>query len=42
MMAEVSVIIPTFNRADLLRSAIESAISQTFTNTEIIVSDDNC
>ena len=41
MMAEVSVIIPTFNRADLLRSAIESAISQTFTNTEIIVSDDN-
>jgi glycosyltransferase involved in cell wall biosynthesis len=37
---KVSVIIPTYNRAELLRSAIESALKQTFTDYEIIVSDD--
>jgi len=36
----VSVIIPTYNRAEFLRSAIESALKQTFTDIEIIVSDD--
>ena len=39
-MPKVSVIIPTYNRAEFLRSAIESALKQTFTDIEIIVSDD--
>jgi glycosyltransferase involved in cell wall biosynthesis len=39
-MPTVSVIIPTYNRAEFLRSAIESVIKQTFTDLEIIVSDD--
>jgi glycosyltransferase involved in cell wall biosynthesis len=39
-MPKVSVIIPTYNRAELLRSAIESARNQTFKDLEIIVSDD--
>jgi glycosyltransferase involved in cell wall biosynthesis len=37
---KVSVIIPTYNRAEFLRSAIKSALRQTFTDFEIIVSDD--
>ncbi|MCX2449855.1 glycosyltransferase family 2 protein [Pedobacter sp. PLR] len=36
----VSVIIPTFNRASKLMDAIESAIDQTYKNTQIIVVDD--
>jgi len=39
-MPKVSVIIPTYNRAEFLRSAIESALTQTYTDLEIIVSDD--
>ena len=39
-MSKVSVIIPTYNRAEFLGSAIESALKQTFTDLEIIVSDD--
>ena len=39
-MPKVSVIIPTYNRGELLRSAIESALEQTFTDLEIIVCDD--
>ena len=39
-MPKVSVIIPTYNRAEFLRSAIESALKQTYTDLEIIVSDD--
>jgi glycosyltransferase involved in cell wall biosynthesis len=35
----VSVCIPTCNRAKLLREAIESVLSQTFTDFELIVSD---
>lgn len=36
----ISVIIPTYNRSAYLKEAIASVISQTYTNLEIIVSDD--
>jgi len=36
----VSVIIPTYNRRDLLREAIDSVLSQTFKDFELIVVDD--
>jgi len=36
----VSVVITTYNRAGLLRQAIESVLNQTYNNTEIIVVDD--
>src|SRR5262249_49927925 len=39
-MPRVSVIIPTFNCARFLRQAINSALSQTYTDHEIIVVDD--
>ncbi|MEG0577318.1 MAG: glycosyltransferase family 2 protein [Bacilli bacterium] len=37
----VSIIIPTFNRASLLERAINSVLTQSYKNVEIIVSDDN-
>ena len=40
-----SIIIPTYNRCDLLRKAVNSVITQTYKNFEIIIidnySDDN-
>jgi glycosyltransferase involved in cell wall biosynthesis len=39
-MTSVSVVIPTFNRKDYVQEAIESVLSQTFTDYEIIVVDD--
>lgn len=36
----VSVIIPTYNRAPVLRRAIESALSQTYPALEVVVADD--
>jgi len=38
--SKVSVIIPTYNRLSLLKNAIESVLTQTYTNFEIIVVDD--
>jgi glycosyltransferase involved in cell wall biosynthesis len=40
MSPKVSVIIPTYNRADLLSRAIKSVIAQTYTNWELLVVDD--
>ncbi len=39
-MPRVSVVIPAYNRADLLPRAIASVLDQTFTDYEIIVVDD--
>ena len=37
---EVTVVLPTFNRLQYLRPAIESVFAQTFTDWELIVADD--
>ena len=37
----VSIIVPTFNRAQLVKEAISSVLNQTYRNFEIIVIDDN-
>ncbi|NTW82933.1 MAG: glycosyltransferase family 2 protein [Chlorobiaceae bacterium] len=37
---EISVILPTFNRARHLENAVESVLSQTFGNWELIIVDD--
>jgi glycosyltransferase involved in cell wall biosynthesis len=40
MNPRVSVVIPTYNRADKVRGAIESVLAQTFSDLEVIVVDD--
>jgi glycosyltransferase involved in cell wall biosynthesis len=40
MNPKVSVIIPTYNRAAMVRNAIESVLGQTFTDLEVVVVDD--
>ena len=39
-MCKVSVIIPTWNRANLLKKSIESALNQTMPSLEVLVCDD--
>lgn len=36
----ISIIIPTYNRARVIEKAIRSALTQTFTDTEVIIADD--
>ena len=40
-MIKVSIFIPTFNRADRLKIAIQSALNQDYKNLEVVVSDNN-
>lgn len=37
---KVSIIIPTYNRVDVISEAVESVISQTYSNWELLISDD--
>ena len=37
---EVSIILPTFNRLQYLRPAVDSVLAQTFSDWELIVADD--
>lgn len=39
-MTKVTVIIPTYNREDFIKGAIESVLSQTFTDFELLILDD--
>ena len=39
--SKVAIGIPTYNRASLLKEAVESVLSQSFRNIEIIISDNN-
>ena len=39
-MPKVSVVIPSFNRADMVGAAIQSVLEQTYTDLEVIVVDD--
>ena len=36
----VSVIIPTYNRANLIKRSVESVLNQTYKNLELIIVDD--
>jgi glycosyltransferase involved in cell wall biosynthesis len=40
MSPRVSVVIPTYNRADKVRKGVESVLAQSFTDLEVIVVDD--
>ena len=37
---KVSIIIPTWNRADFIATAVQSVLSQTFTDFELLILDD--
>lgn len=40
-MIKVSICIPTFNQTDVLRKALDSILSQTFQDYEVIITDDS-
>jgi glycosyltransferase involved in cell wall biosynthesis len=40
MSPEVSIILPTFNRLQFLRAAVDSVFAQTFSDWELIIADD--
>jgi len=40
-MSRVSVVIPTYNRAGLLKRAVNSVLSQTFADLEVLIVDDS-
>ncbi len=40
MQPAVSIILPTFNRLQYLRAAIDSVFGQTFQDWELIIADD--
>ena len=40
-MQDVSIIIPTYNRADLLKATVEKVLDQTYKNFQILIIDDN-
>ena len=40
-MPKVSILIPTYNQPQFVKECIESILSQTFTDYEIIVTDDS-
>jgi len=40
MQALVSIVIPTYNRAELLKETIDSVLNQTYKNYEILICDD--
>ncbi len=42
VMPKVTIAIPTRNRAEYLRLALESALAQTYQDVEIVVSDNRC
>ena len=38
---KVSILIPVYNRVDMIKDCVDSALSQDYPNTEVIISD-NC
>lgn len=38
---KISILLPTFNRADIISNCINSVLSQTYKNWELIIADDN-
>ena len=41
LFPKVLVVIPTYNRSDYLKTALDSVLSQTYKNMEIVISDDS-
>lgn len=39
-MEKVSIIIPTYNRADVLKASVQSVLQQSYTDFELLIIDD--